>query len=539
MDASGYNSGLFCAVFFGFALSHRHTFSCSPNAKPNAFRPFSALILWDSPAMDRAAISDQIDKILSSQSFASKSQLRKLLIVLFNNMDSQSTLKPDRVIKELWPEETRTKGSADVATEMNRLRHALESYYNGEGEADPILIILPNRTVPGPDGKPEKRWIVAKPREEESARSRLANKGQRPIPQASARKGLKLAAAIAAIGIVGYFCIRMLAADNRPQLGRLDGTTLTIMNAEGKELWRKTFPEGFTADWYFEKDPGTRIWFGDLEGKGHTSVLFLYTPADQQSHSSMLICYSDRGKEKWRWTPGRELPELNGSPGTFRTAALGVLKATDKRPLRIVVSSVHNIWWPSQIALLDANGKTVSEYWHSGALTYMILADLDGDGRQEIVATGVSEYDHQGTLVVLDPDRVFGASTEVRPEFQIHGMGVAQERLRLLFPRSDLNKALYQYNWATEPRVERGSIRLTVTECITPPGCRIFYEFDKNFRLIAAYAGSDEFRSAHARFYQNGKDAHPLSAEEQAAFQKVRCLVGCQAEFVAVGKLVP
>jgi hypothetical protein len=72
-----------------------------------------------------------------------------------------------------------------------------------------------------------------------------------------------------------------------------------------------------------------------------------------------------------------------------------------------------------------------------------------------------------------------------------------------------------------------------------PPGCRIWYEFDKNFRLIAAFAGSDEFRSAHARFYQTGKDAHPLSAQEQAAFQKVRCLVGCKSEFVPVGNLVP
>src|SRR4029077_6080026 len=137
------------------------------------------------------------------------------------------------------------------------------------------------------------------------------------------------------------------------------------------------------------------------------------------------------------------------------------------------------------------------------------------------------------------PDRVFGASTEVRPEFQIHSMGIAQERLRLFFPRSDLNRTLFQFNWATEPRVERGSIRVTVVECIAPPGCGIWYEFDKNFSLIAAYAGGDEFRSAHARFYQTGKDAHPLTVDEQAAFQKVRCLVGCKSELVPVGNLVP
>jgi hypothetical protein len=169
------------------------------------------------------------------------------------------------------------------------------------------------------------------------------------------------------------------------------------------------------------------------------------------------------------------------------------------------------------------------------------LADLDGDGRQEIVATGVANgYDHQATLVVLDPDRVSGASTEIRPEFQIHGWGVAQERLRLLFPRSDLNRALFQFNDAIDPTFEHGNLRLAVDECTAPTfGCPIWYEFDRNFHLIAAFAGGDEFRSAHERFYQTGKLAHTLSAEEQAAFQRVRCLVGCKSEFVPVGKLVP
>jgi len=487
--------------------------------------------------MDRSASSEQIDRILRSQTFATKSQLRKLLEVLFSNMDSQTTLKPDRVIRELWPEETRTKGSADVATEMNRLRHALEAYYNSEGKADPVIIFLPNRSVPAADGTQEKRWIVAKPRgvsEDQPPTLRVKLLGKHRI--------VSLIAAGAALAIVAYVSIRMLHAHGEPTFGRMDGSTLTILNAEGKELWRKFFPDGFSTDWYYRTFTGPRIWFADLEGKGHTSVLFSYVPdVSPMSHSSTLICYSDRGKEKWRWTPGRELPELAGSPATYVTWAVAVLKATEKGPPRIVVLSQQQPWWPSQIALLDSNGKTISEYWHSGGLTFLKLADLDGDGREEILATGISEYDHQATLVVLDSDRVFGASTEERPEFQIHGMGAAQERLRLLFPRSDLNRALFQFNVAMDPTVEQSGIRLTVAECITPfpPSCRIYYEFDKDFHLIAAYAGSDEFRSAHERFYQSGKDAHSLSAKEQAAFQKVRCLVGCKSEFVPVGHLVP
>jgi hypothetical protein len=486
--------------------------------------------------MDRASVNYQIDRILRSQSFASKSQLRKLLEVLGQNFDSQATLKPDRIIKELWPQETRTKGSADVATEMNRLRHALEAYYKGEGSRDAIAIMLPNRSVAAADGTQEKRWITAQPR---------GGEDRVPVSPAGFRKALVMAAsttaAIAAVCFVAFIAIRLVAPHGQPQSARLDGASLVIMNAEGKELWRKSFPEGFSPDWYYEQGIATRIWFGDLEGTGRTDVLFQYLPAvSQQSHSSTLICYSDTGKEKWRWSPGRDLPELAGSQPTFRITAVRVLKSIEKKPPRIVVESIHDTWWPSQIALLDSNGKTLSEYWHSGGLSFMVLTDLDGDGREEIIATGVANgYDHQATLVVLDPDRVFGASTEVRPEFQIHGMGAAQERLRLLFPRSDLNRALFQLNLAIDPTVEHGGVRLTVAECITPRGCRIWYEFDKNFHLIAAFAGGDEFRSAHARFYQTGKDAHSLSAEEQAAFQKVRCLVGCKSAFVPVGNLVP
>jgi hypothetical protein len=489
--------------------------------------------------MDPGAIREQIDRILGSRSFASKSQLRKLLQVLHKNMDSQVTLKPDQVIRELWPAEIRTKRSADVAAEMNRLRHALKSYYEDEGANDPITISLPNRAVGAVTETGERPWMVAKPRAdaEEGAAEEHS-----PGAQANPGRGLRIAGLIAvvsvALAIVGYASIRILTGHDQPKFGRLDGSTLRIMDAEGKELWGKVYPEGFWTNWYYPPGP---VWIGDLEGKGHTSVLFVYSPVSsaQSPQSSTLICYSDRGKEEWRWTPGRELPELAGSPAKYLIHALGVLRATAGKPPRIVVLSQHDPWWPSQIAILDSNGKTISEYWHSGGLNSMALADLDGNGREEIIATGVSEYDHQATLVVLDSDRVFGASTEVRPEFQIHGMGIAQERLRLVFPRSDLNRALFQFNMAIELTVEHGIVRFTVMECITPPGCRIYYEFDKNFRLIAAYAGNDEFRKVHAEFYRTGKGAHALSVEEQAAFQKVRCLVGCKSEFVPVGKLVP
>jgi len=493
-------------------------------------------------AMPPGIISEQtrsqIERILHSQTFVNKRQLRKLLEVLVANMDSQETLTAERIIGELWPDEIRTKRSADVATEMNRLRRALKTYYESEGDGDPVDIYLPNRAVTTGDGAQQRPWIVAKSHlapEDDSAETRRLN--LRAWPQ------LVLVSAIAAaFAIMGLFSIRMLMPIPQPRSGRLDGNVLKIMDGDGKELWSKTFPQGFGTELYYEKNNGTRIWFADLEGKGHTSVLFSYLPApDSLPHSSTLICYSDRGKEKWRWSPGRKSPE-GSAPAAYRTFSVGVQKATKKEHLRIIVLSDLDPWWsgPSQIAVLDSNGKTLSEYWHSGGLRDMALADLDGDGRNEIIATGNAHgYDAQATLVVLDPDRVSGASKEAQPDpylSEIHGLGIAQERLRLLFPRSDLNQASFRFNLATDPIVEQGKLWLTVLECLAPVGCPVRYEFDKDLHLIAAYPANDEFRNTHDRFYQNGKDAHSLSPEERAAFLRVRCLVGCQSEFVPVAE---
>jgi hypothetical protein len=52
--------------------------------------------------------------------------------------------------------------------------------------------------------------------------------------------------------------------------------------------------------------------------------------------------------------------------------------------------------------------------------------------------------------------------------------------------------------------------------------------------LIAVHPENGEFQAAHDQFYQNGKTAHRFGVEEQAAFLKVRCLMGCSTDLVPV-----
>ena len=495
-------------------------------------------------SIDRDALDEQIERLLKSSEFDGKDQLQRLLRFLFERIDAQAILKPARVIEELWPLHGGKKTSSDLATVMSRLRRAVDAYYDSTGRADPIRIHLPNRATPPLNGLRGNRWITAELRDEGRFQPPLVEPkletGVAASPAVlgatadSKRRTWKLAvmaSMVVGLAVSAAIGLSVMQQDGRPEGARIEGSVFTVLNGKGRELWHKSFPLGFWQD-YYQQGIATRTWFGNLNGSARSEVLFLYHPSvNPRSRSTTLICYSDRGEELWRWTPGKALAEISDSPNVYETLAFAVTRPKGNSGARIVLSSYHLPYYPNQIAILDASGRLVSEYWHSGHLDYMILADLDGDGNEEILASGIANGYRQATLVVLELDHVFGASLEpARPEVQLHRMGSPRERLRILFPRSDLSRTLFEYNRALEAEIRDRRIQIPVRECDQQPNCDILYEFDSRFNLLSVVA-SDPFRIAHREFYLNAKNKHDFNKAEENAFRAITCLSGCDSAF--------
>lgn len=91
------------------------------------------------------------------------------------------------------------------------------------------------------------RSLAVRNPSELATRSKTANPPRKRRASAIAAEGSGIAAAITALCIVGFVGARMLMLHDQPPSARLDGSTLTVLNAEGKELWRKAFPDGFWA----------------------------------------------------------------------------------------------------------------------------------------------------------------------------------------------------------------------------------------------------------------------------------------------------
>ena len=279
---------------------------------------------------------------------------------------------------------------------------------------------------------------------------------------------------------------------------------LIVENAAGEVLWRKRFEDGLQQTTY--ENGLLRPMVADVDGDGSVEILFQRYAKDF-GIADILLCYADTGDELWRFRPGREVEDGKQLfDDIFRIGHYEPVDLGDGRR-RIFVASIHHIYEPTQIVLLDVDGTPVAEYWHSGHLAHrkenLALADLDGNGTKEIYAGGVNNARQSATLVVLDPDTMAGASRDPHG-FQLEGFETDREVARVFFPRSSMNVSENQYNFVYGVFPSPGGIAVGTQELygrVEKPG--IVYELALDLTLRHIGLG-DSFKATHEKYVRQG-----------------------------------
>lgn len=298
---------------------------------------------------------------------------------------------------------------------------------------------------------------------------------------------------------------------------------LVLVDQSGSELTHFRFDHALDPDIY-NKAKNYRAmepWFGDLTGSGSIDVLFPDIP--RRGVACFLDCFrTGEDQPRWRFHAGGKI--LTNADGTrfddiyFINQYL-VLTRRHRDGRRIVVSSNHYLSYPDQIAVLDSNGRVVSEYWHPGHLLAATLADLKGYGPDQIILGGVNDGFQQATLVVLDPDDVRGQGM-VRPgdPHRFDGIGQGSERVVILFPYS----CLMPYNRVSGITIFQQMIIATVNEYGQfEKGPSVIYRFDLQLNLLDVTPSGD-FLAEHRRLENAGTLHHSFSARELAELEKIR-----------------
>ncbi len=310
-----------------------------------------------------------------------------------------------------------------------------------------------------------------------------------------------------------------------PALFRHEGNVLVVTDAQGRELWRHTFEQPFgqnvTPDNLLQNH---QAWFGDLDADGRTELLYSYHPTAIDKHGVVLFCFSHDGREKWRFTPGRRVSTRSLEfPPPYRVNSLLPLAPGPDHTRKLVVTSHHISRYPNQVVVLAHTGAVLGEYWHSGQLTQVELADLDGDGSEEILLAGISNGNRAATLVVLDPRDLAGASLEENPDYQLQGFPPGREKARIVFPRSCINRKFHEYNWPLQLAFSGDRIRLGVRQREPDFGSAVVYYLDRRLGLIGLEF-PDYLRSLHRELEAAGQLDHMLTDAEIAQLRNIRYL---------------
>jgi len=268
------------------------------------------------------------------------------------------------------------------------------------------------------------------------------------LPQRTRRILIGFHILIIAAIIGGVFLLKVKPLSRVPRDFRIDGQELVVLNPSGREIWRKDtgLRDLLDQDFYdghfrgrhldeTERPVFPLIAFKDLDLDGKREVLFATKTADEMNEGE-LICYASDGKVRWRFKAGRALAFGGRTyPANYRLHGFDLYDLDRNGDLEILLLAFHKPDWPCQFVILDCRGKILGESWNAGQWSDFQVLDLNGDGRPEIIGSGVNNEYGSGFLVVFDPALVSGQSPQLRAEYKSPGLSRGSEKYYILLPR--------------------------------------------------------------------------------------------------------
>jgi hypothetical protein len=267
-----------------------------------------------------------------------------------------------------------------------------------------------------------------------------------------------------------------------------------------------------------------KVLIGDIDHDNRIEVLFNLVPAGGGATGGSLLCFDESGRQRWEYRYGGSAPRAFGNRSfdpSYRGRLIRPLRLGGK-PMLLTVAN-HYLWYPSQVALLDAaTGRMVEEYWHPGSIWHCELHDVDGDGAVEAVFGAIDNpgegLGHPGIGILKVPfsrmpHRLPAPGDPFPP---LTGGG---ELAYALLPLPDVNRVTGLLPSLTNFKIDRDRI---TAETQLPETGGIVYYLDFHLNVIE-YRFSDNFAALHQRLYVEHLLDHPLTpAETQSLGKAVR-----------------
>ncbi len=445
------------------------------------------------------AIGAAASRVLSSEAFANSKRLQRFLsyVVERSLEGSLGDLKEYNLALAVFDRETAFDPRVDsiVRVEARRLRQQLETYYQGPGREDRVVITLPKGSYV--------------PRFE----ARLPDPARRRQWPRLSKRTLQWISGAALVLLAGAMLSRPEAffRAGMPNHWRLAGSQLTALDARDRICWEKVLPAQGPQDDPLRED---LVVIDDIDGDHRPEVLFNSRPKNIAAAGGSLLCFDWRGKLRWEFRYGRR---MTFGSRTFDPSYIGRFMRVLKSGGRTYVLTVanHFLWYPAQVALLDpASGRLMEEYWHPGSIYHLATADLDSDQRPELLLGAINNpgegLGHAALAVLKLP---FSSAPHRAPPANgsFPAMTGGGEFAYVLFPLPDACRIMGKLPIISRFHVDQNQRILVQTPLVEDGG--IVYYLSYNLQLLE-YRFSDNFAALHERYYRQKLLDHRLTPAE-------------------------
>ena len=324
------------------------------------------------------------------------------------------------------------------------------------------------------------------------------------LPQPKRVEPLLVYAAAVTFALLGVLAWMWIHADRTgpPSEYRVTGKTLQALDDRGRPVWVVKFPDELLPQAY---DTGAaRVLFEDIDGDGEIETLFSYQPATRRVEGTELICFSQKGREKWRFRPGRGSSE-GTKPEAYIVADFLTLPGLGERGRRVVMVSNHATGDEGHVEVLTAAGKRMGEYRHSGRLLRVQRREGVGVNPDEFLAGGSDREKQCATLLVLDASA---------------GTGLIKEKMRIFFPNSCMSGKVGGESRVSRIALARDGAVISVRHKANCESCDLMYTLNHNFKVTGLEV-PEQFTDLHNELAAQGALDHKLSDGEITALRQI------------------
>jgi len=241
--------------------------------------------------------------------------------------------------------------------------------------------------------------------------------------------------------------------DKNPVAVDFAGEEMILKNESGSVLERITVGEQTVQAAQSNAHQAYRL--GDIDGNGRNEMCWTRHASGQKGSTPRLQC-KGVGEDTLRWTLETNFDVSFPRAPAVTTKGFGAnhLRIGDfdanGRP-EMIVTLQHNKYFPYLVLKLDAEtGREVGRYIHPGYFfSHPLIVDLNADGVNEILLTGVNNAYDQAVFTVLDPRYVDGHGP-TRGDYVVEDTEPAREIAYLRIPATVVD--------STQPKtVNKGS----------------------------------------------------------------------------------